>query len=215
MGYRIIAELAGLPIRAAVAARRVQIEDARWKGYLANLSAAEFESQFAPYLPREMKGADFLAQYQGTTDPVTVVEPERTYPVYFATRHPVYENERVGLFAELLRHWKDDSHVGLLGELMFASHASYSACGLGAAGTELLVQLVKEAGPSKGLYGAKITGGGSGGTVAVLGQRGAEAAIKAIAEAYAQTTGHQPLIISGSAPGAAKFGHLTLKKEQI
>lgn len=215
MGYRIIAELAGLSCRSAIAARRVKIEDPRWKGYLANLTASEFEQQFAHYLPRELKGEEFLAQYRGTTDPVTVVDPERTYPVYFATRHPIYENERVQLFAELLRYWNDASQAELLGELMYASHASYSACGLGAVGTDLLVRLVKEAGPAKGLYGAKITGGGSGGTVAVLGQRGADAAIKEIANEYAQATGHQPLIISGSSPGAAQFGHLTLKKEQI
>ena len=35
-----------------------------------------------------------------------------------------------------------------LGELMYASHASYSACGLGSDGTDQLVALVREAGPS-------------------------------------------------------------------
>jgi galactokinase len=215
MGYRIIADLACLPCRVAAAAQRVQIEDERWHGYLANLTAAEFEQQFAPYLPRELTGAEFLQQYQGTTDSVTVVEPERTYPVYFATRHPIYENERVSLFAELLRHWQGDENASLLGELMYASHASYTACGLGAQRTDLLVQLVKEIGPAQGLYGAKITGGGSGGTVAVLGRREAEPLIQQVAAQYAKLTGHQPLILSGSAPGAAKFGQLKLKKEQL
>jgi galactokinase len=215
MGYRIIAERAGLPCRAAAAARRVQIEDERWRGYLANLTAAEFEQQFAPYLPRQMTGMEFLQKYQGTTDSVTVVEPERTYPIYFATRHPIYENERVGLFAELLQHWQDDANARLLGELMYASHASYSACGLGSERTDLIVQMVKDAGVGRGLYGAKITGGGSGGTVAVLGQRDAAPLVEQIVVDYAQATGYNPLIISGSAPGAAKFGHLRLKKEQL
>ena len=54
---------------------------------------------------------------------------------------------------------------------MYQSHESYSACGLNSEGPDLLVKLVRAAGPGQGLYGAKITGGGSGGTVAVLGQR--------------------------------------------
>lgn len=56
-------------------------------------------------------------------------------------------------------------------------HYSYSACGLGSDGTDKLVQLVQEtehSKPSKSgdgtLYGAKITGGGSGGTISVVGR---------------------------------------------
>ena len=56
-------------------------------------------------------------------------------------------------------------------------HYSYSACGLGSDGTDRLVQLVQDMQHSKvsksedgTLYGAKITGGGSGGTVCVMGR---------------------------------------------
>lgn len=56
-------------------------------------------------------------------------------------------------------------------------HFSYSACGLGSDGTDRLVQLVQEMQHSKisksaegTLHGAKITGGGSGGTVCVIGK---------------------------------------------
>ena len=56
-------------------------------------------------------------------------------------------------------------------------HYSYSACGLGSDGTDRLVQLVQEIQHSKlsksdegTLFGAKITGGGSGGTVCVIGR---------------------------------------------
>ena len=92
---------------------------------------------------------------------------------------------------------------------MYESHASYSACGLGSAGTDRLVALVKEAGQGSGLYGAKITGGGSGGTVAVLGRRGAD--VRAVASAYARETGQPPRIFSGSSPGAAAFGHVRMR----
>nr|GFD17076.1 L-arabinokinase-like isoform X1 [Tanacetum cinerariifolium] len=56
-------------------------------------------------------------------------------------------------------------------------HYSYSACGLGSDGTDRLVQLVQEMQHRKPsvsgdgtLYGAKITGGGSGGTICVIGR---------------------------------------------
>jgi galactokinase len=213
MGYRILAALAGLECDTTDLPGKVRINDPRWHGYLANLSAAEFEQQFAPFVPQRLSGADFLAQYQGITDPVTSVDPERTYPVAPATRHPIYENERVNLYAELMRHWQDESTARLLGELMYASHASYSACGLGSDGTDELVRLVRQAGPAQGLFGAKITGGGSGGTVAILGRPEAEATVEAIAAQYSQNTGRETLGLRGSSPGAAQFGYLRLKKE--
>ena len=64
---------------------------------------------------------------------------------------------------------------------MYESHASYSACGLGSGGTDELVALAREAGPARGIYGAKITGGGSGGTVAVLTRADAGATVEEIA----------------------------------
>jgi galactokinase len=52
-----------------------------------------------------------------------------------------------------------------MGELMYQSHASYSLCGLGSDRTNEIVDLVKN---TNGVYGAKITGGGNGGTVCML-----------------------------------------------
>ena len=92
---------------------------------------------------------------------------------------------------------------------MFQSHDSYSSCGLGSDGTDALVALVRESAGDH-LYGAKITGGGSGGTVAVLGGRGAGDVVQKIANFYRQKTGYQPTIISRSSPGASVFGQLRL-----
>ena len=72
---------------------------------------------------------------------------------------------------------------------------------------------MREAGAARGLYGAKITGGGSGGTVAVLGHREAGKAVEAVAGEYAGRTGHEPFLISGSSPGAGAFGHLRLVRD--
>jgi len=207
MGARIIADILGHRV-SPVAAGRVSIDDEESGGYLANLPPSVFETSLAPRLPESLRGAEFLARYKGTTDPVTRVNPDRTYAVRKPTAHPVHENFRVRAFAELLSPPLSERRRELLGELMYASHASYSACGLGSERTDLLVDLVREAGPARGFYGAKITGVGSGGTVAVLGRRGAY--IGAIAEAFAARTTHRPRVFSGSSPGGMAFGHLRL-----
>ena len=210
MGYRIIAELAGLAATHHETGR-VSIEDPRWRGYLANVSPSEWETYYRERLPVTITGAEFLARYGGTTDPVTRVDPARTYAVREPTAHPIFEHHRVSLFRQLLKApYLETETLTLLGELMYQSHASYSKCGLGSSGTDRLVELVREAGPGKGLYGAKITGGGSGGTVAVLalqGKQGTRAALEEIASRYYREKGlpFTPLI-GGSSPGAAKFG---------
>lgn len=212
MGYRIIAQGAGLAVyREGV---RTQVEDPGWNGYLANISPSEFEQRFAMLLPEQMTGAEFLALYGGTTDFVTQVDPQRIYAVRVPTAHPVYEHCRVRTFAELLSGWEDAtegrirSRLDLLGELMYQSHASYSACGLGSAATDRLVDLARSIGPAQGVYGAKITGGGSGGTVAILARAEAETAVRKIAEQYAEETGGRPYVFEGSSPGSAEFGTL-------
>jgi L-arabinokinase len=212
MGYRIIAELTGLQVDRI--ADRLVIKDPRWSGYLANVLPSEFEEQFAAKLPVSMTGEEFLSRYGGTVDQVTTVAPGRTYPVRAPTAHAVYESFRVQRFAELLRRQHerpDDEEKVTMGNLMYESHASYSACGLGSTGTDLLVELVRSAGVAQGLFGAKITGGGSGGTVAVLGNKNAGKVLHEVADSYATLTGHQPHIFSGSSPGSAAFGNLVVQ----
>ncbi|HKQ53278.1 MAG TPA: galactokinase family protein, partial [Pyrinomonadaceae bacterium] len=149
MGYRIIAALSGL--NAESAGGTVSIDDPRWGGYLANLTPSEFEERFAQRLAETLRGDEFLALYGGTTDTVTRIEPERTYSVRTPAAHAVYENFRVRAFAELLQGRGGERRSELLGELMYQSHASYGRCGLGSAGTDRLVELVREAGPADGL----------------------------------------------------------------
>lgn len=195
IGYRILQELAGTD----------------WDGYLVNLTPSYFEQEFAAELPVSMKGEEFLAQYGATTDTVTTVDAKRTYAILKPTAHPIYEHFRVQTFARLLQG-DALANAPQLGELMYQSHASYSACGLGSDGTDALVRLARKAGTARGIYGAKITGGGSGGTVAILGNADAEPAVQAIADEYAAKTGHTPHIFRGSSMGAAKFGALTLRQ---
>src|SRR5215475_2399087 len=212
MGYRIIAEMAGLNVKASATDATAQIDDPRWGGYLANITPSEFEQHYAAQLPERIEGAEFLSRYKGTTDTVTRVAPDRSYAVRVPTAHPIYEHHRVRLFAESLRGEIGEERMMLAGELMHQSHASYSACGLGSAATDRIVELARAAGPEQGIYGAKITGGGSGGTVAVLGRRDAGPVVASLAEKYARETGYQPYIFSGSSPGSAGFGHLKLTR---
>jgi len=211
IGYRIIAEVAELKVDRT--GETVTIDDASWRGYLANLNPSEFEERYAARLPEAIGGAEFLARYGGTSDAVTRVEPEKTYAVRLPAAHAVHENFRVRAFAELLNFQggrMSEERCVLLGELMYQSHASYSSCALGSSGTDALVDFVRAEGARQGLYGAKITGGGSGGTVAVLGRRDASEAIRRVAHRYGEVTGRPPYIFSGSSPGSAAFGHLRL-----
>lgn len=203
MGYRIIAEIAGLSIRNA-GPGRVTISDPKWNGYLANIDPETFIATFESELPESVRGREFVSVFYGVSDPFASIDPDAAYPVRAAAAHPIYENARVSEFAGLLR--TNSTDLERLGSLMFGSHASYSRCGLGSEGTDLLVDLVRDAGPASGLFGAKITGGGSGGTVAVLGRRGSGEAVASIAAKYAEATGRHARIFSGSSPGAFRFG---------
>ena len=190
MGYKILQQWAGH----------------NWGGYLANLTPSLFVQHYEQRLPVTIKGSDFLQQYGETDDTVTAVDPHHTYAVRQPTAHPIYEHFRVRTFARLLAG-DALANAAQLGELMYQSHASYSACRLGSTGTDLLVDLARQ---QPAIFGAKITGGGSGGTVAVLAKRDSETAVHTIAQQYATRTGHTPTIFRHSSPGAAVFGPIKL-----
>lgn len=192
MGLRMLATQHGVP-----------------ENYLANITPSEFEREYEGALPEMMSGAEFLARFGGIADVVTKVEPGRHYRVRAAAAHPVHERQRAETFRQILAgHIDDDSRVRL-GSLMYESHASYGTCGLGSPGTDLLVDLVRAEGPAGGLYGARITGGGSGGTVAVVGRPDAGAAIARVVEAYEQRTGYRPYLFAGSSSGVMTVGTAT------
>jgi galactokinase len=194
MGLRILNEHARVPL-----------------DYLANIAPGEFERTLAPLLPEEISGDDFLQRYGGTTDTVTDVKRGCRYRVKAPASHPVYERQRAESFRQLLLAAPDEERRIRLGALMYESHASYVACGLGSSGTDRLVELVRSEGPAAGLYGARITGGGSGGTVALIGRKDAAAAIARDADAYERATGYRPHVFSGSSAGVTAFGSRSVR----
>lgn len=184
-------------------------------GYLANLDADDYKSLFRDALPASMRGLDFLEQYGPTADKATTVHPDQDYHVQAATDHHVFEARRVRQFVEFLERAaklppgrERLDALNKAGHLMYASHVS---CGnnaqLGAAECDLLVDLVRQR-EHLGFYGARITAGGSGGTVAILANTGekADAAIAEIMGVYEQRTGRKPEAFLASSPGAWEVG---------
>jgi L-arabinokinase len=88
---------------------------------------------------------------------------------------------------------------------MYESHASYSACGLGSDGTDRLVALAREAGAAAASTVRKITGGGSGGTVAVLAdaERGMRSTHRRSVRRESRPRRH---VFEGSSPGRRASG---------
>ncbi|TVU07715.1 hypothetical protein EJB05_41081 [Eragrostis curvula] len=189
--------------------------------YLCNLPPHRYEDVYAKDIPEVITGDAFLEKYGDHSDTVTVIDPKRSYSVKAPTRHPIYENFRVETFKALLAASNSDEQLAALGELMYQCHNSYGACGLGSGGTDRLVNLVQEMQHTKTsddgspcLFGAKITGGGSGGTVCVIGKNCAKSSeqILEIQQRYKAATGYLPIAFDGSSPGAGKFGYLKIRR---
>ena len=183
------------------------------QGYLARITPKQFKEQFERHLPPTITGKEFLKRYGNTCDPVTKIDPDETYHVRSRTSHPIYENGRVREFLDCLERADatgEEDPLIRAGRLMYGSHWSYrNRCGLDSPETNLLVKLARDIGIDGGLYGAKITGGGSGGTVAVLGRENLIMdSVARVVESYRQRTGIHADVFCGTSPGALEFGHL-------
>lgn len=185
-------------------------------GYLANISPSEYVRRFRNALPVKLRGKEFIERFGQPEDLEVTVQPDQIYKVRSRTEHHIYENDRTHRFMERVARARRTGERDALveaGELMYASHWSYGQrCGMGSIETDVLANLVRERGPARGLYGAKITGGGCGGTVAVFmaDTPAAHAALEEAVTAYRAKTGKQAAVHLGSSPGAMTFGHRSL-----
>lgn len=212
MGYSIIAkELGVTSSELSKASKTGEWKHLPYRGYLANISPSVFDERYRKLMPVQLEGKDFLGEYGSTIDRITNVDADTTYDVLACAKHPVYENYRVKMFATLLNNFTlvvDDREktncLQLIGELMYQSHASYNECGLGSDGTDKLVELVRAKGIDSNLFGAKITGGGSGGTVCILsvGDIGFNNA-KLVRKEYASATKKEIKFFEGSSDGGS------------
>ncbi|MBI4580576.1 MAG: hypothetical protein HY718_12790 [Planctomycetes bacterium] len=185
-------------------------------GYLANISPNEYVRRFRNELPVKIKGKDFASRFGPPTAFDGHLDPDCIYKVRSRTEHHIYENDRTHRLMERLARARRTGERDALveaGELMYASHWSYGQrCGMTSIETDLLVNAIRQRGAARGLYGAKVTGGGCGGTVAVLMANTAQAhdALSEACREFAGKTGLKPQVLVGSSPGAMEFGHRTL-----
>ena len=208
IGYKLVCDMEGIPVTPDNSGQVPRSTDPRWNGYLSNLTPSEFRSRYESRLPETMTGAEYLINDQVHVDPFTKIRADVRYRVRACTRYSVEENSRVRMFAELARGGTGFEEMG---ELMYQSHYSYTECGLGNEATDQLVEYVRDAGVGSGLLGAKISGGGAGGTVAVLGYKAARKQLRRVAARYSAARGFDPYVFEGSSMGADRFGILTVK----
>ena len=181
-----------------------------YKGFLANIPVPVFEEKYLSLLPGEISGKDFLSRYKVSIDPVTIIEEQKIYKPLVCGSHPVYENARVNEFKALLKNFKkqDDKQEYLMrmGNLMMQSHESYSAVGLGNEFTDKIVDMVRDTGTNNGVFGARVSGGGNGGTVCILsyGKEGKKA-VKEIYDRYKKELKRKLFLFSGSSHGAYRL----------
>jgi L-arabinokinase len=203
MGYKLICEMEGLDTRLDCSGLIPRWTDDRWNGYLAQIPAPLFYSKFEKQLPAHMRGGEYVSLKRVHPDPFTRVAPEVIYPVRACTRYAIEEHQRVNAFLNLLQN---PLQFERLGELMYQSHFAYTECGLGHPATDLIVDLVRQEEPRSGLSGARVSGGGAGGTVVVLGRADAGSAIQRVADRFAAQQGYRPHVFDGSSLGADAFG---------
>jgi galactokinase len=218
MGYRLICQLKGIDVVPEKDAAIPRWTDLRWKGYLSNLSVSEFHTRYERQLPEFLSGSGFMERAGEHVDRFTRIDPAREYPVRAAVRYAAEENLRVQQVSSLLEAVAGDlaesslrSSLEEIGGIMCQSHAAYAECGLGSADCDELVARALNA----GLPGAKMTGGGAGGVVAVLGCADDWPIVCSIAQQYAAERGVMPHIFEGSSDGVEAFGVRTLQPALI
>ncbi|HVM87965.1 MAG TPA: galactokinase family protein [Puia sp.] len=209
MGYKIICDHENIPVTLDTTAEIHRYIDAAWNGYLANVPVSLFQEKYEALLPKNMDNQSYLAKHQIHVDPFTPLREKVVYHVWANTKYAVEENHRVQTFSELSRSaalTASKRAYMLMGELMYQSHYAYTECGLGAKATDYLVNLCRKEGIANGIYGAKITGGGAGGTVAILADKNAGEVIQKIFKTYSESGFGDPYIFEGSSDGADSYG---------
>ena len=213
MGYKIICDQEQIAVTVDDRSDIERYTDEQWNGYLANLSASLFHEKYEEKLPLTWSSGEYLALHGFHVDPYTPLKAGVAYHIRANTRYAVEENYRVQLFSELSRSASlapTKRAFKLMGELMYQSHYAYTECGLGAKATNFIVDLFRKEGVGNGIYGAKITGGGAGGTVAVLAEKSAAEVIHRVFELYAKSGMGDPYLFEGSSDGADAFGILKI-----
>jgi len=118
-------------------------------------------------------------------------------PLGRRARHVVLEDERVLQAVDAL----EQSDLERLGQLLYASHVSLrDDFEVSVPDVDLLVELARM---DPEVYGARMTGGGFGGSVVLLTRRGSGGALAdRLPKVYAARSGRTPQVLLPSAPPA-------------
>jgi galactokinase len=121
--------------------------------------------------------------------------------VFRRARHVIGENERTVHAAEGIAN----SNWPTVGQLMYASHTSLrDDYEVSCAELDAVVEIALDLGPTKGVYGCRMTGGGFGGSaVALVQTKHVDAIMEKMAADYEKRTGIKAsLFVSRPATGA-------------
>jgi galactokinase len=212
IGYKLICQHEGIEVVPDEGSEISRFTDSRWNGYLSNLSVSDFRFKYERLLPESLTGSEFLTRAEEHVDPFTRIDPATEYPIRAAVRYATEQNLRGQIVKTLLESVSgsgSDSLLQSIGEILLQSHVAYADCGLGSNACDELVSRALQA----GFFGAKMTGGGAGGVVAILGRSNSESrhAIQKLAQEYGAEHGAMPHIFEGCSNGADVFGVQTIR----
>jgi galactokinase len=188
-------------------------------GYLANLSPSLYRQYFRALMPKRLRGADFVRTYGPLPDRAGVIDSKKLYRVRAAVDHLVTENEFAENFLQAVEELSDPVTAKAMtrrekilaqrraGRLLLASHHSYNLrLEISCREADWLVDHLMESGPEKGVFGARITGTGGGGTVVCLLNRSSAAndALLDTMNAYNKLAGVQLSVCEAGTTGAKK-----------
>jgi len=188
------------------------LTDLQWDGLLSRISISDFVERFRDRIPTKITGRAFLEKFSDAVSADHAIEPNVVYRVRSRTEHHIYEHDRAMKLGECIARMLRTTHQKALedaAELLHASQWSYGQrCGIGSVATDTLVQAIRKRAESAEIYGAKITGSGCGGVVAVLmrSTEQAYAALQDAMDAYQSHTGHTPTMLKGSGNGVLANG---------
>jgi galactokinase len=205
IGYKLICLREGIDVVPEIVSGIPRFTDLCWNGYLSNLAPSEFRSSYERWLPESLSGRECLARIGIHADPFTTIHHDWNYPVRAAVRYATEENLRVQTVRTLLESSAQsvsDDTVKLIGEVLCQSHHAYAECGLRSEACDALVARALKV----GFAGAKMTGGGAGGVVALFGRPEDKGAVHRIAEEYAAERGRMPHLFQGSSSGVDAAG---------
>ena len=188
-------------------------------GYLANTSPLLYRQYFRALLPRRMRGSDFVRTFGAIEEgDGASLDPAKIYRVRTAVDHLIAENEHAEQFLQAIEELTEENGLATrdaeerqrtmqrAGRLVLASHHSYRLrLELSCREADWLVDRLMDAGPDKGIFGARITGCGGGGTVMALTDRSSEAGdiVLEMMRGYHKLTGLSLSVVEASAPGSA------------